>query len=195
MDDTRLQAIANTSALARARPWMRLRSTVRPLMLLASAGSSSRRLGSKESAMGLSIFRAGIVLCMGGLSAIAVGAEQLPTSGIEGWYTPAQATAGKQAYATECASCHGATLQGGAGPALMGESFESKWNGHPLRDLWTVVHDQMPLSSPASLPQDDYINIVAYLFSSNGFQSGSNPLDLSELNRAISPPQSGKNVD
>jgi mono/diheme cytochrome c family protein len=37
-----------------------------------------------------------------------------------GWYTTAQAANGAKAYQKTCASCHGATLHGGMGPALVG---------------------------------------------------------------------------
>jgi hypothetical protein len=47
------------------------------------------------------------------------------TSGRDGWYTSQQAAAGAQAYKKTCAGCHGATLEGGMGPALVGTPFKS----------------------------------------------------------------------
>ena len=79
---------------------------------------------------------------------IALGASAAPTSSLEGWYTSDQASAGRTRYNASCAMCHGQNLQGGAGPALTGASFGAKWRGHPLSDLYTVVHDQMPLTAP-----------------------------------------------
>ncbi len=52
-------------------------------------------------------------------SAIAP-AQSRPNSG---WYTTAQAASGAKAYQKTCASCHGAKLQGGMGPALIGRQF------------------------------------------------------------------------
>jgi alcohol dehydrogenase (cytochrome c) len=43
--------------------------------------------------------------------------------GSSGWYTTAQAANGAKAYQKACASCHGANLQGGMGPALVGKQF------------------------------------------------------------------------
>ena len=43
-----------------------------------------------------------------------------------GLYTAAQAAAGGQSYAQNCAVCHGAELGGGAGPALAGDTFLAK---------------------------------------------------------------------
>src|SRR5262245_2913846 len=83
---------------------------------------------------------------------VALSAHAAPTSSLDGWYTREQASAGKARYAANCAMCHGQNLEGGAGPALSGASFAAKWRNHPLSDLYTVVHDQMPLTKPGSLP-------------------------------------------
>jgi hypothetical protein len=41
----------------------------------------------------------------------------------DNWYTLAQAAAGPKAYKKTCGSCHGGTLQGGMGPALVASHF------------------------------------------------------------------------
>ncbi len=125
---------------------------------------------------------------------VASAARAAPTSSVEGWYTPDQASAGRTRYAANCAACHGSNLQGGAGPALSGSSFAAKWRNHPLSDLYTVAHDQMPLTAPGSLPVNTSWQIIAYILSFNGFQAGATPLSAAELNRAITPPQSGKSA-
>ena len=117
-----------------------------------------------------------------------------PTSSADGWYTVDQANAGKALYGTSCASCHGATLGGGAGPALNGQSFKAKWRTHPLRDIYDVVHSQMPLTAPGSLTDAQSATILAYMLSVNGFPAGTNVLDADDMNRAIAPPQTGGNV-
>ena len=83
-------------------------------------------------------------------------------------YTPAQATAGKAAYAQNCQSCHGAALDDGEfAPALKGGDFLAHWGGQPVGNLGDYIHDNMPKGSPGSLSEDNYINIMAYILQAN----------------------------
>src|SRR5947207_2870224 len=128
------------------------------------------------------------------VSAFTFGANAASTSSIEGWYTPDQANSGRARYAATCATCHGPNLQGGAGPALAGASFAAKWRNHPLRDLYSVAHDQMPLNAPGTLAAKTSFEILAYILSFNGFHAGTTPVSDVDLDRAIAPPQTGKNI-
>lgn len=105
-------------------------------------------------------------------------------------FTEAQAKAGQQVYAGQCQSCHGAQLQGGAGPALAGSGFLGKWaNGqHALSDLYHIIATQMPLTAPGSLSQTQYHNVTAYILSKNGYQAGSAPLSSQTLKVKLTPP-------
>ena len=129
-----------------------------------------------------------------GASAAALPASAAQTSSVDGWYAPDQATRGKGSYNANCAVCHGSSLQGGAGPALSGASFAAKWRDRPLRDLYTVAHDQMPLTAPGKLPPKTSFDILAYLLSFNGFQASTKAVSASDLDRALTPPQTGKNI-
>jgi len=82
-------------------------------------------------------------------------------------FTPAQAEAGRIAYAGACASCHGAALDGGAGPALAGGAFQAKWSGRPAADLAGEIKNTMPLGAPASLTDAQYAEITAFVLSRN----------------------------
>ena len=42
-------------------------------------------------------------------------------------YTAAQASAGGTIFAQQCATCHGAQLEGVAGPALKGDVLFTRW--------------------------------------------------------------------
>ena len=76
-------------------------------------------------------------------------------------YTPAQVQAGKVVYAAQCASCHGAQLQGVSAPALTGAGVaHGNLNVSGLR---TVVTTTMPLTAPGSLKPAQYAAIMAYL--------------------------------
>ena len=129
-----------------------------------------------------------------GAIAVALPASAAQTSSVDGWYAPDQATRGKGSYNANCAVCHGSSLQGGAGPALSGASFAAKWRDRPLRDLYTVAHDQMPLTAPGKLPPTTSFDILAYLLSFNGFQASTKAVSASDLDRALTPPQTGKNI-
>jgi mono/diheme cytochrome c family protein len=99
------------------------------------------------------------------------------TPGPDGWYTSQQAAAGAKAYKKTCASCHGATLQGGMGPALVGKPFWQAYGGKKVSTLWSSVHTQMPMMAPDSVPAKTSVNIMAFLLQKNGVPAGATPLD------------------
>jgi mono/diheme cytochrome c family protein len=98
-----------------------------------------------------------------------------------GYYTQAQADKGKALFAANCAMCHGANLEGISGPALAGSDFQSGWASRTAADLHDVMSTEMPLTAPGSLKPDEYISLVAFVLSKNGFPAGSTPLDKSKL--------------
>jgi alcohol dehydrogenase (cytochrome c) len=102
-------------------------------------------------------------------------------------YTTAQAGAGKAVYAASCASCHGANLEGGAGPALVGADFVRKWadGKKSAADLYAVVHGSMPLQAPGSLGAADYAAIIAHILSRNGYSAGPSAFDPFAASAAI----------
>lgn len=105
-------------------------------------------------------------------------------------FTSAQAGQGQQVYVGQCQSCHGANLQGVAGPALMGNGFLAKWaNGqHPLGDLYSVISKQMPLTAPGSLSQKQYLDVTAYILSRNGYQASNKALTKAVLGAKLNKP-------
>lgn len=107
---------------------------------------------------------------------------------------PGNAQQGQEVYQTRCAACHGATLQGGpGGPALIGDAFKAKWFGQGTQALHAYVHDKMPLGAPASLPAEDYADVVAFLTRENGVAAakaapaGTVPSPPAAANAAASP--------
>lgn len=106
---------------------------------------------------------AGLLLCA---SAAAAGTPPA-------LFTAAQASAGATAFAQNCASCHGADLKGGAGPALIGQGFAAAGSGATVGSIFTTMAEQMPSSSPGSLSQTQYEDIMAYVLQQNGYPAGS----------------------
>lgn len=100
-----------------------------------------------------------------------------------GHYTSAQADNGKQVYSAQCAGCHGARLQGGAGPALKGQKFQSsvEFGKMSTAQLFDFISKHMPKNSPGSLSRDQYLSVMAYLLEQNGFAAGDSALDKRSL--------------
>lgn len=96
--------------------------------------------------------------------------EQSVNSGV---YTDAQATRGAATFNKECASCHGAGLEGGGeAPALTGSEFLSNWNGTTVGDLLDRVRISMPPGNPSSVPTDAKADIIAHVLKSNKYPAG-----------------------
>jgi mono/diheme cytochrome c family protein len=113
----------------------------------------------------------GLILLVG-----AVSAQQSATVW-DGVYSTEQADRGKAAYGKECSSCHGAALDGsGTAPPLAGADFKGNWNGQTADDLLEKMQTSMPADQPGRLTRDQNADILAFLFSSNGFPAGSKAL-------------------
>ena len=92
-------------------------------------------------------------------------------------YTPAQAKAGADVFAQNCAACHGAGLHGGVGPALTGQSFAGPASHATVGTIFSVIAEQMPADRPGGLSHTEYENVMAYILSQNGYMAGSSALD------------------
>ena len=111
------------------------------------------------------------------ISAVAAAGQAGGPSVWDGVYADAQATRGRILYAANCAECHGATLQGGEGPALSGEKFWTSWREQAVGDLLGHVSKNMPFSEDGSLagtlPMSTYVDIVAHILKTNELPAGS----------------------
>jgi mono/diheme cytochrome c family protein len=93
-------------------------------------------------------------------------------------YTAAQAAAGATVYAGKCALCHGAQLEGGAGPPLSGPNMTTLGQKTHLSvgDLFGYITTNMPMNDPASLSHAQYVVVLAYILKQNGYPAGPRPL-------------------
>jgi mono/diheme cytochrome c family protein len=110
--------------------------------------------------------------------------------GVPPTFTAAQAERGKVAYTANCVTCHGPVLAGGNyGTPLTGAYFAEQWAGHPVGELFAKARDTMPPSRPAELPEQDYLDITAYVLGMNGVLPGDSelPLDAPALNGMTIP--------
>jgi hypothetical protein len=96
-------------------------------------------------------------------TAAAAPAERLLTSGV---FSTKQAGRGEGVYRTSCQSCH-------AKNEYTGEEFTLNWVSKTAYDIFDVIRTQMPEDNPGSLERQEYIDVVAYIFSLNAYPAGS----------------------
>lgn len=117
-----------------------------------------------------------LLLGAGVIGAMAVPMAQGGTVW-DGVYSDAQAARGKAAYEAQCAFCHQSDLRGqGFAPGLIEDAFASRWQDGNLGDLLTIVKATMPQDKPASLTDEEYAAIVAYLLQANHYPAGQQEL-------------------
>jgi len=102
----------------------------------------------------------------------------------------AQADRGKDLFAANCASCHGAGLVGGEfGPPLAGPTFASHWSGRPPADLAGFINARMPPSAAGSLGAPAAADLAAYILQvDSGAGGGSAPAPAATQAAASAPP-------
>ncbi|MBV57615.1 MAG: alcohol dehydrogenase [Gammaproteobacteria bacterium] len=115
------------------------------------------------------------------LGLAACGGEQTTTAPAEVAVATvsfsSQTDAGAAAYATNCAACHGANLEGTAlGPILSGQAFLLRWASQTPALLLGNIQANMPPGGSPGISAEDYLNIVAHLLASNGVDSEIDPL-------------------
>jgi mono/diheme cytochrome c family protein len=96
-------------------------------------------------------------------------ARQAPVAAV---FTAQQAAAGRNEYATSCASCHMPDLSGSNDtPPLAGPVFMSTWRARTTKDLFEYLSASMPPGG-ASLSTKTYESITAYILEANGASAG-----------------------
>jgi alcohol dehydrogenase (cytochrome c) len=108
------------------------------------------------------------------LALLAAFSITFTTAQQPGPFTAEQATAGRAAYQTNCAACHGADLNGV--PPLAGPAFMGSWSTRTTRDLLGLIQTTMPTDRPGALPAETYVNIAAYILQTNGRAAGNQAL-------------------
>ena len=110
---------------------------------------------------------------------------QAPRSTTEGVFTAEQAKAGEEAYQSNCAGCHGLDLKktDAEAPDLTEGPFRFGWHGKTIAERFQKTRDTMPKAAVRSLPDQTYLDIVAYILSFNGVPAGSEKLtpDMAKL--------------
>jgi mono/diheme cytochrome c family protein len=92
-------------------------------------------------------------------------------------FSAAQVARGAKVFAANCASCHGANLQGVSAPALGGK--QSGLAQQSIGEAYAYISEQMPMTAPASLSSAQYLDVLAYLLDKHGRKPGTHPLTAS----------------
>ncbi len=124
----------------------------------------------------LFVFALALVVLAAAAGGVTAKKSMTGAIGNNDWYSSDQAAQGKTLFAQKCALCHGANLQGGAGPPLAGSQFFLRYRGKPLSALWSTVHTEMPLNAPGTLSSQQSLALVAYILEKNGLPAGASPI-------------------
>jgi cytochrome c len=100
----------------------------------------------------------------------------------------AQVAHGKSLYSSACAKCHGASLQGMAGPALSGPAFAPAGHSHlTIGGIYKYMSSNMPADRPGQMKDQEYADIMAFLLYSNGYRPKATKL-TADMARTSSTP-------
>jgi mono/diheme cytochrome c family protein len=93
----------------------------------------------------------------------ANGGGERPVSA--GVYTDAQAKRGAEVFLVNCVSCHSTK-------DYTGETFKVAWVSRSAFDIFDQIRKLMPEDNPGILTAQQYADVVAYMFSLNGYPAG-----------------------
>jgi polar amino acid transport system substrate-binding protein len=103
-------------------------------------------------------------------------------------FNHAQVAHGKSLYASSCAKCHGADMQGLNAPALRGPAFAPASNAHlTIGGVFGYMATNMPADRPGKMKDQDYADIMAFLLYSNGYAEGKTKM-TADIARASTTP-------
>ena len=149
----------------------------------------TRGIAVAAGIIGITVF----IASDGHVGAAVAQAPAVKRSVTDGVYTAEQAKRGRGPYEKRCVLCHldrgqghqampeivGQSLEreGDAeAPAVAGEPFQKKWNGRNAWELFSTMVSTMPVGSPRSLAQQEYADVLAYLFELSRFPAGQQEL-------------------
>ncbi|GGH62750.1 cytochrome c [Comamonas phosphati] len=111
---------------------------------------------------------------------------------------------GERIYQNQCLACHGAKLEGGLGPALVGgagtlatekplKTVGSYW---PYAStLFDYIRRAMPFQAPQSLSNEEVYSVAGYILHANGLMQADATVDAQSLVAVKMPNRNGFYVD
>lgn len=106
------------------------------------------------------------------LVSLAVTAHAEPRTTQDGVYSKAQAKNGGKIYKQQCQVCHDKKY---FRPVL------KRWSGQSAAILYDVMSGSMPESNPGGLLADEYVDLMAYIFSQSRYPAGERALESAAL--------------
>ncbi|MDT8369465.1 MAG: hypothetical protein RQ745_09685 [Longimicrobiales bacterium] len=88
-----------------------------------------------------------------------------PASLSDGAYAAHQAERGRAVFGGVCSECHDTR-------EFRGADFLFEWEGSSVGRLYRVITRTMPDDDPGSLTATQYLDVVSYILSLNGFPAG-----------------------
>ena len=115
------------------------------------------------------LFASALILLLAACGGESTEQAAAPAASMAAVTFSSQAQEGANAFASNCAACHGAELEGTTlGPLLIGNAFLQRWGTQTPALLLNNIQANMPPGGNDSLSDEDYTNIVAHILSSNG---------------------------
>ena len=112
---------------------------------------------------------------------MAAVAQNSARSARDGVFSSAQAARGERLFGSICTNCHEIAEFTGA------DAYLDEVEGKPLWETFDFISSEMPEDDPGSLRSEEYVDVLAYLFSVYGLPSGDADLGVDEESlRAIS---------
>lgn len=110
-------------------------------------------------------------------------AAEPPETPPVGIFTEAQADRGGITFDEVCAECHTTS-------EFRGRTFQSNWGRRTVYSLFRTVRSTMPDDNPGGLAEQVYLDVVAYILSMNGHDTGTSELAADSPMREvrIAPP-------
>ena len=115
------------------------------------------------------LFASALILLLAACGGESTEQAAAPAASMAAVTFSSQAQEGANAFASNCAACHGAELERTTrGPLLIGNAFLQRWGTQTPALLLNNIQANMPPGGNDSLSDEDYTNIVAHILSSNG---------------------------
>jgi mono/diheme cytochrome c family protein len=122
-------------------------------------------------------------LVIGTVSAAATGEgargglQETTSTVLDGIFSAVQVSRGSQVYTQSCEPCHGPEAKGGElGPSLAGSDFIAFWADLSVGSLFERIKLSMPQDEPGRLTDEEYTDVVAYMFDASEYPTGDQEL-------------------
>jgi mono/diheme cytochrome c family protein len=136
----------------------------------------------------LTAARAGVVIALLCTPVVAAAASATASGrALPKLFTSSEAAHGRIVFEQQCAACHGEDLRGKIGPALIGPGLGSVADHTTVSIMFNVIAFEMPAGDPASLTQQNYADVMAYILQRNGYPAGAHPLSYTTAEASDTP--------